>query len=126
MDMNYLSISSSANKRGWHSSQKQTHEIKEITFDDVIDAVNPLNHLPFISEFTNEPISPVARMIGGAALGGPLGFAISAINAVFEEASGDGLIGTAMQAEFSSQNNPYEQARAITNAHKRHLHTWRA
>jgi len=61
-------------------------------FDDFLDVINPLQHLPIISTIyraaTGDEISPGARIIGGAVFGGPIGFAAAIANAAVEEASG--------------------------------------
>lgn len=66
-------------------------------FDDFIDIVNPLHHLPVIGdlyrEYTGDKIATEASLIGGGLIGGPVGFAASAINAVAEETTGDTVMG---------------------------------
>ena len=63
-----------------------------ITVADVIDLVNPLQHIPIVSsiyrEVTGDTIDPGIRLIAGAALGGPIGFAVAMINNVIEDGSG--------------------------------------
>ena len=133
MDTGTLSINSSVCPRGWHSVQKQTHEIAQITFDDVLEVMNPLNHIPLVSDLQDNPVSPVVRMVGSALLGGPVGFALSAIDTVFEEATGKSVIGNVFDAAFSSETETLEaqeivakRYRSIADAHKRHIHTWNA
>jgi hypothetical protein len=47
-----------------------------LTFGDIIDVINPLQHIPVVStiywELTGDKISPAARMAGGALFGGPI------------------------------------------------------
>lgn len=61
-------------------------------FDDALDLVNPLQHLPGVSSLyrsaTGDRVSAGVRMIGGAALGGLPGLAMSAAGALFEAVSG--------------------------------------
>ncbi len=128
---NTLSINSSVRPRGWHSVQKQTHEIAQITFDDVLTVINPLNHIPVVSGLRGNPVSPAVRMVGGALLGGPIGFAASAIDAVFEEATGKSVLGNVVETAFvpelpKTQEIAAARYRSIADAHKRHIHTWRA
>lgn len=63
-----------------------------LTFDDVLDLLNPLQHIPIVStlyrELTGDTVDPGIRLIGGAALGGPIGFASALVNAVIEDGSG--------------------------------------
>jgi hypothetical protein len=49
----------------------------QIGIADLVDVINPLQHLPLIGhvyrELTGDTIKPAARLAGGAAFGGPLG-----------------------------------------------------
>lgn len=50
-----------------------------LTFGDLIDVVNPLQHLPVVGNvyrwLTGDDLSPAARVAGGALYGGPIGLA---------------------------------------------------
>jgi hypothetical protein len=74
------------------------------TFDDVLDLINPLQHLPIIStlyrELTGDDISNAARIIGGTLFGGVAGMASGVVNAMFDEMTG-GDIGEQVMALFS-------------------------
>ena len=63
-----------------------------ITFGSILDAINPLQHLPVVStiyrSLTGESISPGSRMIGGALFGGVFGFASAVVNAIVESDTG--------------------------------------
>lgn len=65
------------------------------TFGDILDIINPFQQLPIISTIyravTGDKISPASRMAGGALLGGPIGFLVSALNAGVEAATGDDI-----------------------------------
>lgn len=54
-----------------------------LTFGDVLDMVNPLQHLPIIGplyrEITGDTLSPGARLVGGTLFGGPIGLIASAM-----------------------------------------------
>ena len=62
------------------------------SFLDVLDAVNPLQHVPVVSTIyravTGDQIGLAPRMIGAAIFGGPLGIILAGLSALFEEASG--------------------------------------
>ena len=62
------------------------------TIDDVIDVVNPLQHIPLVSTvyrwLTGDTISPAAELAGGALYGGAVGFASAAATIAL-----DGLTG---------------------------------
>jgi len=65
------------------------------TFGDIVDVINPLQHLPIISaiyrRLTGDTISQAARMAGAALFGGPVGFAAAIANLAIEDASGRDL-----------------------------------
>lgn len=75
-------------------------------FDDFLDIINPLQHIPGISslyrEITGDELSPGARMIGGTIFGGGIGLAASFINSAIEDATGHD-IGAHMLALFSDE-----------------------
>ncbi len=53
-----------------------------LTFRDLIDIVNPLQHIPLLGtvyrKLTGDSIDPAIRVAGGALFGGPLGAIVSA------------------------------------------------
>jgi hypothetical protein len=65
---------------------------KGMTFADLLDVINPLQHIPIISTIyrmvTGDTMSPGARMAGGILFGGVSGLLASGVVAAFEEASG--------------------------------------
>ncbi|MGQ9370172.1 hypothetical protein [Azospirillum sp. ST 5-10] len=68
-----------------------------IGFEDVLDAVNPLQQLPVVSavyrETTGDTISIPSRLAGGLLFGGVAGLIGSAAMVLFEEATGDSVLG---------------------------------
>ena len=62
------------------------------SFDDFLDTINPLQHLPVVStlyrELTGDQIEPAARIVGGAVYGGPLGAGLALADTIFEEVTG--------------------------------------
>jgi len=73
-----------------------------LDFGDVLDMVNPLQHLPGVGQvyraITGDEISPAARIAGGSIYGGPIGLLVSAGSAFLEEAFGGGATTTAVAA----------------------------
>lgn len=73
-------------------------------FDDLIDIINPLQHIPILSSIyrwiTGDEIAPAANLAGGALFGGPLGLAGAAANVAFREATGNDLGGHALTLAF--------------------------
>jgi hypothetical protein len=74
------------------------------TFGDVIDIVNPLQHIPIISSIyrkvTGDTIAPAMEIAGGALFGGPLGAAISVVTTAFQSYTQD-------KAESTDPDSPY-------------------
>lgn len=62
------------------------------TFSDLLDIINPLQHIPVIStiyrKLTGDTIDPASRVLGGALFGGPIGAASEFVNAVVDETTG--------------------------------------
>lgn len=63
-----------------------------LTFADLVDIVNPLQHIPIVSSIyrrlTGDTIDPVPRIAGSGLLWGPIGVAVAAVNAIVEWATG--------------------------------------
>ncbi|NBX66475.1 MAG: hypothetical protein EBQ96_05710 [Proteobacteria bacterium] len=61
-------------------------------FKDLIDVINPLQHIPIVStvyrEMTGDDISSVARVIGGTVFGGPVGGALALADVAIKEQTG--------------------------------------
>jgi hypothetical protein len=79
-------------------------------FDDLIDVVNPLQHIPIVSSIyrwiTGDEISPAASVAGGALFGGPIGLAGAVASVAIEEATGRDLGGHAMAMMFGDDASP--------------------
>jgi hypothetical protein len=76
----------------------------EFGFDDFIDLINPLQHLPIVSTlyraWTGDTIEGPARILGDALYGGPIGLAMGVLNAIVEDASGEDIGATLYAAVF--------------------------
>jgi hypothetical protein len=61
-----------------------------LTFADIVDIVNPLQHIPIVGTFyrklTGDTIDPAIRIAGGALFGGPLGALASTMAVAVNEA----------------------------------------
>ena len=71
--------------------------VQELTFDDILDLVNPLQHLPVISTIyraiTGDKIKPAMQIMGDLGYGGPSGFVLSCFQVLFNQISGDDIGG---------------------------------
>lgn len=69
----------------------------EFSFFDLLDMVNPLQHVPVLNmayrAITGDEIKPISQIIGGAVYGGPVGAAGGLMNAVIREETGKDVDG---------------------------------
>ena len=91
-----------------------------LSFDDLIDALNPLQHLPGVAAIyrsvTGDEIGPLARLAGGFLYGGPIGFGVSLADTVLQEISGDDAAGHVMTALFGEDETAVQVAEAPPRA----------
>lgn len=63
-----------------------------LSFDDLLDVVNPLQHLPIVStlyrHYTHDEIKPLPKIAGDALYGGWMGFVSSVADYAFEKITG--------------------------------------
>ena len=82
----------------------------EASFDDLLDVINPLQHIPIVStiyrEITGDTIQGAARIVGGGLYGGVGGFVGGLVNAIAEEATGRDLGEHVMVAMGLSEDTP--------------------
>jgi len=83
------------------------------TFADVIDIINPLQHIPVLNYayrgITGDEIKPMSQIIGGAIFGGPAGAVSGTVNAVIKHETGKDIAGNAfalLRTEPGKRNAP--------------------
>lgn len=80
------------------------------SFGDLLDAVNPLQHLPIIGtlyrELTGDGIGAVSRLAGGVLFAGLPGLIGSAVNTAFEAVTGKDIGETALAYLFDETPSP--------------------
>src|SRR5262245_11779738 len=73
---------------------------QELTFDDLVDIVNSLQHLPIGSTLyravTGDQIKPAMRILGEIGYGGPSGFISACAQVLFEAIAGKDVSGAAI------------------------------
>ncbi len=83
------------------------------SFGDLIDVINPLQHIPFVSTFyrdaTGDDISAGPRVMGSTLFFGPIGLAGALANVVVEENTGMD-IGEHMASWMDHENDPANDA----------------
>ncbi len=71
-----------------YAPQRYEHQQLEdsFSFGDVVDVVNPLQHLPVVGmvyrQLTGDDIRPMSQIVGGALYGGPIGAVTGTVNAI--------------------------------------------
>ncbi|MEQ8193085.1 MAG: hypothetical protein RIB59_01210 [Rhodospirillales bacterium] len=79
------------------------------TFADLLDIINPLQHIPIVStiyrELSGDKIAMLPRILGGALFGGPIGAGAAVANAVVEQGTGRDL-GEHVVALFTGDEAP--------------------
>lgn len=86
-------------------AEGQTPDEGKLAFGDLVDTLNPLQHIPVISEIyrgaTGDSITPQARVAGATLYGGPIGLIASvaslAIAGNGEDGIGDSLFASLIQ-----------------------------
>jgi len=78
------------------SSKSPNAVAPSTSFSEVLDIINPLQHLPFIGDiyrnFTGDKLSPVAKIIGNTIYGGGIGALASIASAAIEEHTGKNMM----------------------------------
>ena len=73
-------------------------------FADLLDVVNPLQHLPVVGtlyrEWTGDTIAAPARILGDTLFGGPIGLLFGIIDSIVESISGKDIGGAVYAAVF--------------------------
>ena len=79
------------------------------TFQDVLDTINPLQHIPIINtvyrKLTGDEPGAVSRMAGGALYGGPIGMFLAGIDSAIDDETGNDLGGHIYAALFGDDDD---------------------
>lgn len=71
---------------------ESTVQPEEFGFGDLVDMINPLQHIPLVNHLyrnvTGDEIKPISRIIGGSIFGGPIGGAAALVNVAVESETG--------------------------------------
>lgn len=77
---------------GYRPGEMDVPEHDDLSFGDVLDIVNPLQHIPGVNmayrALTGDQMEAPARILGGMIYGGPVGFVSGIANSLLEEGTG--------------------------------------
>lgn len=97
-------------------NQPQGEPPQEFGFGDLVDMINPLQHVPVVGhlyrKMTGDTIKPIAQIIGGAVFGGPLGAASGLVNTIVREETGKDLTGNALALAQSDEQIEWRKPRS--------------
>ena len=87
--------------------EKQRDTQSSFGFFDLLDMINPLQHIPVVSTIyravTGDTIKPISNIVGGAVFGGPVGGAMGLVNAVAQHETGEDLLGNVKSFAFNGE-----------------------
>ncbi|MBC7101793.1 MAG: hypothetical protein H5U13_01000 [Parvibaculum sp.] len=90
-------------------AEGRTPEGSNLAFGDIIDTLNPLQHIPLVSEvyrgLTGDGISAHARIAGGTLWGGPLGL-VASVASLAAAGNGEDGIGDRIYASLFGDEEP--------------------
>lgn len=100
------------------ATQSAWHNPSGFGFRDVLDIINPLQHIPIISSIyryvTGDRPGEAAEIAGDGLYGGPIGVAFGLINVATEDKSGRGIGGRVLAALFGPDEASAKVAAAST------------
>ena len=89
------------------------------TFWDLVDVVNPLQHIPVVStlyrDLTDDTLDPAPRVMGDTLYMGPIGLVASVANVMVEHNTGKD-VGSHVMAYFRDESAPLSAPTATANA----------
>lgn len=88
-------------------------------FDDLLDIINPLQHIPFVNmayrALTGDQINGAAQMVGAVAMG-PVSALSSVVDLAFKSQTGEGLAANGIAMLFGADDTPADVASYATAA----------
>ncbi|WP_022727743.1 hypothetical protein [Fodinicurvata sediminis] len=106
---NYGAYSEGAHRPG----EMKVPEHDDLSFWDVLDVVNPLQHIPGVNmayrAITGDQMEAPARILGGMLYGGPTGFVSAIANSLLEEGTGRDMGETVIAQVFGEDAAPIDK-----------------
>lgn len=104
-------LAEATDKSSVNSLKQEAPEGDSFGLTDLIDIINPLQHIPIVSQLyqsaTGDTMGSAAQIIGGALFGGPIGGVVSAAMVAYQ------------YAKISTDVVPYTQGTPIEAANQR-------
>ena len=89
------------------------------SFMDILDTINPLQHIPVIStiyrELTGDEPGAVSRLVGGALFGGPIGLALASVDSIIDDQTGKD-VGGHVWAAIMGDDDPTQPTTKLAEA----------
>lgn len=94
-------------------------------FGDLVDMVNPLQHIPLVGTVyravTGDSIRPVAQIVGGGLFGGVAGAAGSFVNVLVEQETGKDIAGNVAAFVMDGEKPAFRSAAAASDGPEQRL-----
>lgn len=88
-----------AHSQGYAPVEERESSDGEFGFADLVDMVNPFQHIPLVNiayrGITDDEIKPIAKIIGGAVFGGPIGAGVAVVDTAIQIETGNDMAGHA-------------------------------
>lgn len=109
------------------ATKEPTSSSNPFSFSDLLDMMNPLQHIPIVGhmyrKITGDEIKPIGQVIGGAVFGGAIGAGAGLVNVIAQAEIGKTTTQTAFTesgkptatAEHKQHNPPQTRARSAYN-----------
>ena len=96
------------NALSYRMQDQASQQAKPFGFYDLLDMVNPLQHIPLVNvayrKITGDEIRGAPQIIGGAIFGGALGAAGGLANVIIQEETGKGFADNALALASGKKN----------------------
>ena len=102
-------------------NQQVLEKNEGFSFFDLLDIINPLQHIPVVNyayrELTGDTIKPIGKIIGGAAFGGPLGATTALIDTMIANETGKNMTDHTLNFALKGETPKLASKQAYSNDH---------
>lgn len=111
---------SEINGHTYAATESTQKEESPFGFADLIDMVNPLQHIPLVNiayqKVTGDEIKPISQIIGGGLFGGALGAGGALVNVAIQAETGKNISEHAISIASGEKNAPSNAYRTASNS----------